>query len=59
MKVTVKIVETYTKYKEVENEDTGDLDEAYECVDKMVSSGKISLPSTDKESKYNMEVTLI
>lgn len=26
MKVTVKIVETYTKYEEVEIEDTGKLD---------------------------------
>lgn len=59
MKVTVKIVETYTKYKEVEIEDTEDLDEAYEEVDEMVASGEISLPSTDKESKYNMSVTLI
>lgn len=59
MKVTVKIVETYTKYEEVEIEDTGDLDEAYEDVDKMIVFGEISLPSTDKESKYDMSVTLI
>ena len=59
MKITVKIVETYTKCKEIEIEDTGDLDEAYEEVDKMVTAGKISLPSTDKESKYNMSVILI
>lgn len=59
MKVTVKIVETYTKYEEVEIEDTGDLDEAYEDVDKMIASGKISLPSADKESKYDMSAMLI
>lgn len=59
MKVTVKIVETYTKYEEVEIEDTGDMDEAYEDADKMVASGKISLPSKDKESLYDMKVTLI
>lgn len=59
MLVTVKIVETYTKYKEVEILDTGDLDEAYEAVDKMVASGEIELPSTDKESKYDMKVALV
>ena len=59
MKVTVKIVETYTRYKEVEIEDTGDLDEAYEDVNKMVASGKISLPSDDKESNYNINVYFI
>lgn len=59
MKITVKIVETYTKYKEIEIEDTGDLDEVYEEVDKMVAAGEISLPSTDKESKYDMSVMLI
>lgn len=36
MKVTVKIVETYTKYEEVEIEDTGKLDEAYEDVDEKI-----------------------
>lgn len=59
MKITVKIVETYTKYEEIEIEDTGKLDEAYEDVDKMVASGEISLPSKDKESLYDMNVTLI
>lgn len=59
MKLTVKIVETYTKYEDVEISDTGDLDEAYENVDKMVASGEISLPSVDKESVYDMSVTLI
>lgn len=48
MKVTVKIVETYTKYEEVEIEDTGKLDEAYEDVDEMVKTNKILLPSIDK-----------
>lgn len=59
MKVTVKIVETYTKYEEIEIEDTGKLDEAYEDVNKIVASGDISLPSADKESLYDMNVTLI
>lgn len=59
MIVTVKIVETYTKYEEIEIEDTGKLDEAYEDVDKMVASGDISLPSADKESLYDINVTLI
>lgn len=59
MKVTVKIVETYTKYEEIEIEDTGKLDEAYDNVNKIVASGDISLPSADKESLYDMNVTLI
>ena len=59
MIVTVKIVETYTKYEEIEIEDTGKLDEAYEDVDKMVASGDISLPSADKGSLYDINVTLI
>ena len=59
MKVTVKIVETYTKYEEIEIEDTGKLDEAYDNVNKIVASGDISLPSEDKESLYDMNVTLI
>ncbi len=59
MKVTVKIVETYTKYEEIEIEDTGKLDEAYDDVNKIVASGDISLPSADKESLYDMNVTLI
>lgn len=59
MKVNVKIVETYTKYVEVEIEDTGKLDEAYEAVDKMVADGDISMPSADKESLYDMQVTLV
>lgn len=59
MKATVKIVETYTKYEEVEIEDTGKIDEAYDDVNKMVASGDISLPSADKESLYDMNVTLM
>ena len=59
MIVTVKIVETYTKYEETEIEDTGKLDVAYEDVDKMVASGDISLTSADKESLYDINVTLI
>lgn len=59
MRVTVKIVETYTKYEEVEIEDTGKIDEAYEDVNKMIASGDISLPSADKESLYDMNVTLM
>lgn len=59
MKVNVKIVETYTKYVEVEIEDTGKLDEAYEAVDKMVADGDISMPSADKESLYDMQVALV
>jgi hypothetical protein len=59
MIVTVKIVETYTKYEKIEIEDTGKLDEAYDEVNKMVDSGDISLPSTDKESLYDMNVTLM
>jgi hypothetical protein len=59
MRVTVKIVETYTKYEEVEIEDTGKIDEAYDDVNKMVASGDISLPSADKESLYDMNVTLM
>ena len=59
MKVTVKIVETYTKYEEVEIEDTGKIDESYDEVNKMVDSGDISLPSADKESLYDMNVTLM
>ena len=59
MRVTVKIVETYTKYEEVEIEDTGKIDEAYDDVNKMVVSGGISLPSADKESLYDMNVTLM
>lgn len=59
MIVTVKIVETYTKYEKIEIEDTGKLDEAYDEVNKMVDSGDISLPSTDKELLYDMNVTLM
>lgn len=59
MIVTVKIVETYTKYEKIEIEDTGKLDETYDEVNKMVDSGDISLPSTDKESLYDMNVTLM
>lgn len=59
MRVTVKIVETYTKYEEVEIEDTGKIDEAYDDVNKMVASGDISLPSADKKSLYDMNVTLM
>ena len=59
MRVTVKIVETYTKYEEVEIEDTGKIDGAYDDVNKMVASGDISLPSADKESLYDMNVTLM
>ena len=59
MRVTVKIVETYTKYAEIEIPDTGKLDEAYEDVDKMVAEGDISMPSADKESLYDMHVTLV
>ena len=59
MRVTVKIVETYTKYEEVEIEDTGKIDEAYDDINKMVASGDISLPSADKESLYDVNVTLI
>ena len=59
MIVTVKIVETYTKYEKIEIEDTGKLDEAYDEVNKMVDSGDISLPSTDKESLYDMNATLM
>ena len=59
MKVTVKIVETYTKYAEVEISDTGKLDEAYEEVDKMVTDGDISMPSADKESLYDRQIALL
>lgn len=59
MIVTVKIVETYTKYEKIEIEDTGKLDETYDEVNKMVDSGDTSLPSTDKESLYDMNVTLM
>ena len=52
-------METYTKYEEIEIKDTGKLDEAYEDVDKMVTSGDISLQSADKESLYDINVTLI
>ena len=59
MKVTVKIVETYTKYEKVEIEDTGKLDEAYENVEEMVKANKILLPSIDKKSEYNLSIKLI
>lgn len=59
MKVTVKIVETYTKYEEVEIEDTGKLDEAYEDVDEMVKTNKILLPSIDKKLEYNLSIKLV
>lgn len=59
MKVTVKIVETYTKYAEIEIPDTGKLDEAYEEIDKMVADGDISMPSVDKESLYDRQITLV
>ena len=59
MLVPIKIVETYTKYKEVEIPDTGNLEEAYEYVDKIIDSGKITLPHEDKESKYNMDVSIV
>lgn len=59
MKVTVKIVETYTKYEEVEIEDTGKLDEAYEDVDEMVKTNKILLPSIDKKSEYYLSIKLV
>ena len=59
MKVTFKIVETYTKYEEVEIEDTGKLDEAYEDVDEMVKTNKILLPSIDKKSEYNLSIKLV
>lgn len=59
MRVTVIIVETYTKYEEVQVEDTGKIDEAYADVNKMIASGDISLPSEDKKSLYDMNVTLL
>ena len=59
MLITIEITETYKKHKDVEIPDTGKLDEAQERINKMISLGEISLPSRDKEAKYDMSVTIL
>ena len=56
MLVTIKIDEIYTKYCEIKIPDTGNINETYESIDKVLRSGKISRPSTEVEPKFKFQI---